>query len=64
MPFGGTESGRREAGRWHAKTIHTCKCGRVIRGNAIHCHKKVCKVWLEWKQKRDGEFYAKYGYWR
>lgn len=58
MPFRGTESASK-----HAKVIHTCKCGRVIRGNAIHHHKKACEVWLGYKQKRDEEFYAKYGYW-
>ena len=43
MGFGATESRRRQAGRKHAHRIHTCKCGKVIKGNAFYIHKRVCQ---------------------
>jgi len=36
----------------HAEREHTCKCGKVIRGNAYYNHRKNCPVWLEWQRSK------------
>jgi hypothetical protein len=46
MPFGKDEAARRAAGRKHATRMHTCKCGKVIKGNAYFMHRNTCKVFL------------------
>jgi hypothetical protein len=44
MGFGRTASRRRQAARKHAAWIHTCKCGRVIRGNGYYKHRIACSL--------------------
>lgn len=51
MPYGRSQAARREAARKHTRDLHTCRCGRKIRGNAYHRHKRACPVWLEWIER-------------
>jgi hypothetical protein len=46
MPFGRDEAARHQAAKKHAGREHTCTCGRVIRGNAFHSHKRKCAAWV------------------
>jgi hypothetical protein len=41
--------------RKHAFTEHTCKCGKVVKGNAFYNHTKHCKIWQENKFNPDRE---------
>ena len=46
MSFGRDQAARRQAARKHAMRVHACTCGRVIKGNAFHAHKRKCAVWI------------------
>lgn len=43
MPYGATRERRSQAGRKHATRKKTCRCGRVIFGNAFGNHKAKCQ---------------------
>lgn len=51
MPYGSDQASRRAAGRKHARRLWACKCGRTIRGNAFHVHKRACVTWLAWAKE-------------
>jgi hypothetical protein len=51
MPYGSNEAAKRAAGRKHARRTWTCKCGRKVRGNAYHVHKRACSTWLAWAEE-------------
>jgi tRNA threonylcarbamoyladenosine modification (KEOPS) complex Cgi121 subunit len=50
MPFG--KSPRQAAGK-HATTVHLCKCGRQIRGNAYYAHRAACVAFKAWRDGRN-----------
>ena len=39
----------------HAHIEHTCKCGKIIRGNGFYNHARVCPVYQAHKLNRDRE---------
>jgi hypothetical protein len=42
MRVGITRERRGAAGWKHLRTVHTCRCGRMIRGNAYYAHRVAC----------------------
>lgn len=48
MGFGATQDRRRQSARAHTARTHTCRCGRQVRGNAYHAHRRACPSWLNW----------------
>lgn len=42
-----TSDGKRKSSQSHAKHGHTCKCGRMIRGNGYRNHFNVCPAQAE-----------------
>lgn len=52
MSYGKTGDDRKRAAKQHLLTVHTCKCGREVRGNAYHRHRVACAVWKEWRQEQ------------
>jgi hypothetical protein len=51
MPFAKDGSSFRK----HAYTEHTCKCGKIVKGNAFYNHAKTCPIYQEYINSRERE---------